>query len=86
VPQPTSNAGRQRGVSRTGSVSQRMTSSCRPTEAPIPGLRPGGSDIDCWKVVAQEPIVIPPLSAGLVIGKIEKGEGMDLPQEVLIEP
>jgi transposase InsO family protein len=36
--------------------------------------------------VAQEPIVIPPLSEGLVIGRIERSKGVELPQEVLIEP
>jgi hypothetical protein len=36
--------------------------------------------------VAQEPIVIPPLSEGLVIGRIEKSNGVELPREVLIEP
>jgi hypothetical protein len=41
--------------------------------------------MDCWNVVAQEPIVIPPLSEGLVIGRIEKGNGVGLPREVLIE-
>jgi hypothetical protein len=35
------------GVSRTGSASPGMTPSCGPTKVPIPGLSPGGSDIDC---------------------------------------
>jgi hypothetical protein len=63
-----------------------MTLSGGPTEVPTPGLSPGGPDIDGWNVVAQEPIVIPPLSEGLIKGKIEKSNGVDLPQEVLIEP
>jgi hypothetical protein len=55
-------------------------------EVPIPGLSSGGTDSDCWNVVALGSVVLPPLSEGLVIGKIEKPNGVDLPREVLIEP
>jgi hypothetical protein len=37
-------------------------------------------------VVALEAVVLPPLSEGLIIGKIKGNYGVDIPGEVLIEP
>jgi hypothetical protein len=36
--------------------------------------------------VALKSVVIPPLSEGLIIGKLKENHGVDLPGEVLIEP
>jgi hypothetical protein len=49
------------------------------------GLSPGGPDNDCWNIVALGSVV-PPLSEGVVIGKIEKYNRVHLPREVLAEP
>jgi hypothetical protein len=50
------------------------------------GSNSGGVDVDSWNVVTLESVVLPPLSEGLVIGKIEKYYGVNLPGEVLVEP
>jgi len=53
---------------------------------PIPGLSTGGSDIRSWEVVASGPVVLPPLSQGIVVGKMRKTGDLDVPREVLVEP
>jgi hypothetical protein len=50
---------------------------------PLPGLN---SNNGCWKVVALGSVILPPLSEGLVIGKIKGTYGGDLSGEVLNEP
>jgi hypothetical protein len=55
-------------------------------ELSLPGSSPGRADVEGWNVVALETVVLPPLSEGLVIGKIPRNNGVDLPREVLIEP
>jgi hypothetical protein len=45
-----------------------------------------GTDTECWNVVVFESVVLPPLSEGLVIGKIESRLGTDVSGEVLVEP
>jgi hypothetical protein len=55
-------------------------------EMPLPGLNSEGSNNGCWNVVALGSVVLPPLSEGLVIGKLKGNYGGDLPGEVLIEP
>ena len=55
-------------------------------EEPIPGSNPGGVAIDSWNVVALGSVMLPPLSEGLVIGRIEKNHQEVLPGDVLIEP
>jgi len=55
-------------------------------ETPIPGLNSGDSDIRDWDVVASGPVVHPPLSQGIVIGKM-RGRGIhEVPREVLVDP
>jgi hypothetical protein len=55
-------------------------------EMPLPGSNSGVSNNGSWKVVALGSVVLPPLSEGLVIGKIKGNYGGDLPGEVLIVP
>jgi hypothetical protein len=73
-------------VTDTGLINPETALTDRQAGALIPGLSPGGCDIDCWNVVALGSVVLPPLSEGLIIGKIEKTEGIELPREVLVEP
>ena len=55
-------------------------------ETPIPGLNSGGSDIRDWDVVASGPVVIHPLSQGIVVGKMRGRSSLEVPREVLVEP
>jgi hypothetical protein len=74
------------GASEPGLINPEKALTDGQAEVSIPGLSPGGTDFDCWSVVALGSAVLPPFSEGLVIGKIEKYNGVDLPREVLIEP
>jgi hypothetical protein len=53
---------------------------------PIRGWCQGGSDIRGWDVVASGPVVLPPLSQGIVVGKMRGTSNSDVPREVLVEP
>ena len=53
---------------------------------PIPGLSSGGPNIHDWDVVASGPVTLPPLSEGIVVGKMRGRCSLDIPQEVLVEP
>jgi hypothetical protein len=74
------------GASETGLINPQKAFTDEQVEVPIPELSPGGPEIDCWNVVAHGSVVLPPLSEGLVVGKIEKYDGVDSPREGLVEP
>jgi hypothetical protein len=74
------------GASEAGLINPKKKLPRGQAEMPLPGLNSGGSNNGCWNVVALGSVAIPPLSEGLVIGKIKGNYGGDLPGEVLIEP
>jgi hypothetical protein len=69
---------RLQGASEPGLINPNKTSHGQ-AEVPLPGSNLGGSDNGCWNVVALESVVFPPLSEGLVIGKIKGNHGVGLP-------
>jgi hypothetical protein len=73
-------------VSGTGLITPEATEAKASVETPIPGLISGASDIRGWDVVASGPVVLPPLSRGIVVGKIRGKDKLDVPREVLVEP
>jgi len=73
-------------VSGTGLITPEATGPKASVETPIPGLISGGSDICCWDVVASGPVILPPLSQGIFVGKIRGKNNLDVPREVLVEP
>ena len=75
-----------REMSGTGLITPETTELKASVETPIPGLSPGGYDSDRWEVVASGPVVLPPLSQGIVVGKLRCKEKLDIPQEILVEP
>jgi len=75
-----------REVSGPGLITPEATGPRASVETPIPGLISGGSDICCWDVVASGPVVLPPLSQGIFVGKIRGKDNLDVPREVLVEP
>jgi hypothetical protein len=75
-----------RDASGTGMITPEPTGPVASVRTPIPGLNSGGSDISDWEVVASGPVVLPPLSRGIVVGKSRGRKKLDVPQEVLVEP
>jgi hypothetical protein len=73
-------------MSGTGMITPETTEQKASGETPIPGLSQGGSDSDRWEVVASGPVVLPPLSQGIVVGKPRCKEKLDIPQKILLEP
>ena len=53
---------------------------------PIPGLNSGGSDIRDWDVVASGPVVLSPLSQGIVVGKLRGRSILEVLREIWVEP
>ena len=71
-----------REMSGTGLITPETTELKASVETPIPGLSPGGYDSDRWEVVASGPVVLPPLSQGIVVGKLRCKEKLDIPQDI----
>jgi hypothetical protein len=46
-------------VSNTGLINPETALMDRQAEVPIPGLSPGGPDIDCWNIVALGSVIFP---------------------------
>ena len=77
-------AGRE--ASETGLITPEATEPKALVGTPIPGLNSGGPDILDWDVVASGPVVLPPLSQRIVIGKMRGWSSLKVPREVLVEP
>ena len=75
-----------REVSGTGLITPEATGPKASVRIPIPGLSSGGSDFRGWDVVPSGPVVLPPLSQGIFVGKIRGRNNLDIPREVLVEP
>jgi hypothetical protein len=75
-----------REASETGLITPETKGPKAPVGTPIPELSSGGSDIGGWDVVASGSVVLPPLSQGIIVGKMRDRSSMDAPQEVLVEP
>jgi len=73
-------------TSGTGLMTPEATGPKASVGTPIPGLSPGGADIRVWDVVASGPVVLPPLSQEIVMGKMRGKDSIDVLREVLIEP
>jgi hypothetical protein len=73
-------------VSEPGLASSKKIPSQAKAEMSTPKLSSRGTDTEYWNVVVFESVVLPPLSEGLVIGKIESRLGTDVSGEVLVEP
>ena len=77
-------------VGREASGTRLITPEATGTDAcegiPIPGLSPGGTDIRDLDVLASGPVVIPPMSEGIVVGKIRGRDSLAISREVLVEP
>jgi len=52
----------------------------------IVGLNSGGSDIRDWDLVASGPLILPPLSKGIIVGKMRGRCSLEAPREILVEP
>ena len=75
-----------REASRTGVISPENIGPKASVGTPIPGLSSGGPNIRDRDVVASGPVVVPPLSEGIVVGKMRGRCNLDIRREVLVEP
>ena len=75
-----------RGASGTGLITPEATGPKAPVGTPIPWLSSGGSNIRGWDVVASGPVVLPPLSQGIVVGKMRGRNNLDVSWKVLVKP
>jgi len=73
-------------ASGTGLITPEATGPMASVGTPIPGLSSGGPDIRDWDIVASEPVVLPLLSEGTVVGKMRGRCSLAIPREVLVEP
>ena len=75
-----------REASGTGLITPEATGTEACVGIPIQGLSSGRTDIRDWDVVASGPVVIPPVSEGIVVGKIRGRGSLAISREVLVEP
>jgi transposase InsO family protein len=75
-----------REASQTDLINPETTGPKAPVGTPTPGISRGRADVVSWEVVASGPVVIPPLSQAIVVGKIKRGSIRDVPREVMVEP